>query len=180
MSDHYTVLGLFRRLETITRAADPIREQLRVQDGDIEALTSAAYPDGVIIDDKEVDFIVNRRQAFFPLILGVAGFGTGVALAGGTGYIMNLIVSAKDPFAYAPTAVITYEFTLLFGVIGSVVSLLYYAGLPNWTERAYDPEISDGALGLLVKTYSREDQEKAAKIMEAHGAYKIKKGVNDF
>ncbi|MDH4185232.1 MAG: DUF3341 domain-containing protein, partial [Nitrospinota bacterium] len=95
-------------------------------------------------------------------------------------YIMNLVVSGKSPFSYAPTGIITYEFTLLFGVIGSVVSLLYYAGLPNWTDRAYDPEVADGALGLLVRVFSREDQDKAARIMEEYGAYKIKKGVNDF
>ncbi|MDH5511158.1 MAG: DUF3341 domain-containing protein [Nitrospinota bacterium] len=180
MSDHYTVLGLYRKVETITKAGDPIREAFRVKDGDIEVLTSAAYPDGAILDDKELLHQVESRQFLFPFLMGFGGFGAGVTLAGGTGYIMNLIVGGKAPFTYAPTGVVTYEFTLLFGVIGSVLSLLYYAGLPNWTERAYDPEVSDGALGLLVKLYSTEDQEKAAKMMEEHGAYKIKKGVNDF
>ena len=180
MSDHYTVLGLYKKVDVITRASDPIREQLRIKDGDIEVLSSAAFPDGVILDDKELHDWVNFKQAFFPLLFGCCGFVAGVILSGGTGYIMNLVVSGKSPFSYAPTGIITYEFTLLFGVIGSVVSLLYYAGLPNWTDRAYDPEVADGALGLLVRVFSREDQDKAARIMEEYGAYKIKKGVNDF
>ena len=180
MSDHYTVLGLYNKVEKVSLATDPLIEKFNITSGDIEVLTSAAYPDGVLLDDKELYHVVEERQFLFPFLLGWVGFVTGIILAGGTGYIMNLNVSDKAPFSYPPTGIITYEFTLLFGVIGSVLSLLYYAGLPNWTDRAYDDEITDGALGLLVKVYSQEDQDTAAKMMEESGAYKIKKGVNDF
>ncbi len=180
MSDHYTVLALFKKVDTITRSIDNVIREFETVDGDMEVLTSAALPDGVVIDDKTLEHQVQYRQYLFPFILGICGFVTGVALAGGTSWIVNLNVGGKAAFSFAPTGIITYEFSLLFGVIGSVLSLLYFAGLPNWTDRAYDPEITDGALGLLVKLKTREEQEKAAALLTDSGAYKIRKGENDF
>ena len=180
MIEHYTVLGLFSKVDAITGAVDPIRDELGLVDGEMEVITSAAFPDGIIIEDKTLQNQVDKKQFLFPFLFGLVGLGAAIVLAGGTQYIMNLNVGGKAMFALPPTGIIAYEFTLLFAVIGSVVSLLYFAGIPNWTDRAYDPEISDGALALLVKVKSREDQDKAASMMQKHGAYKIKKGENDF
>lgn len=180
MNDHYTVLGLYNKVDAITSAVDPVREEFGIEDGDVAVLSSSAFPDGAVVEDRVLEHQVMFRQYLFPFLLGLAGLGMGIVLAGGTGYIMNLDVGGKAPFSFAPTGIITYEFTLLFGVIGSVLSILYFTGLPNWTARAYDPEISDGALGLLVKVKSREDQERAADMMQKFGAYKIRKGENDY
>ena len=180
MRDHYTILGLFNKVDTLTKAVDPVIEQFDLGNDDVEVLTSAAYPDGALIDDKPIEFAVDKRQYLFPFILGLCGMGLGIFMAGGTGYIMNLVVGGKEPFAYAPIGIVTYEFTLGFAVIGSFLSLLYFTGLPNWTERAYDPEITDGAMGLLIKVGSVEDQERAVTLMESLGAYRTKKGENDF
>ena len=180
MSEHYTVLGLFRKVDKITAAVDPVKDEFELRDGDVEVLTSAAYPDGVLIEDATLEHQVERVMWLFPFLIGIGGFITGVVLAGGTAYIMNLNVSGKDPFSYAPTGIMTYEFSLLFAVIGSVISLLYFTGLPNWHDRAYDPEISDGALGLLIKVTNESDQHKAVEMMKELGAYKTRLGKNDF
>jgi len=180
MVSHYSVLGLYRKVDTFVRAAEQVRGEFGLADGEIEALTSAAFPDGALLEDATLAHQVDKKQFLFPFLLGITGLLLGSSLAGGTGYIMNLDVGGKDPFSYAPTGIITYEFTLLFAVIGSVLSLLYYTGLPNWKERAYDPDITCGALGLLIKVRSREEQERAAALMQRLGAYKIRKGENDF
>jgi hypothetical protein len=180
MSDYYTAMGLWRKIDPVVKVCAQMKEEFRLGDGEIEVISSAGFPDDVIIEDQSFFAKVKLKQPFFPLVIGFCGTCTGIILAGGTGYIMNLNVGDKAPFSYVPTGIVAYEFSLLFAVIGSVLSLLYYAGLPNWSARAYDPEFTEGALGVLLKLYSREDQEKAAKIMERMGAYKIKKGVNDF
>ena len=167
-------------METTVNATPQIREAFNLKDGEIEVLTSAAYPDEILIEDKTLMYQVNKRQFLFPFLLGIVGLAIGILLAGGTGWIMNLDVGGKPPFALPPTGIITYEFTLLFAVIGSVISLLIYGGLPNWTERAYDPDITDGSLGILIKVNSNEEQNKAADMMANLGAYKVKKGKNDF
>ena len=172
---HYTVLGLYGKLEVVANAVDPIREKFGVKDGDIQLLTSAALPENAIVEDHRPYPIV-----YFVWVLGVVGFFLAIILAGGTGWIMNLNVGGKPPFSWAPTGIITYEFTLLFGVIGTVVGLLYFTGLPDWNDRAYDRDISDGALGLLLKVANVHDQEEAAKMMSQSGAYKIVKGENNF
>lgn len=180
MSDYYTALGLYKSVETITRAAENVRTEFGIKDGDITVLSAAAYPDGVFLDDKPLEHTVYKLQHLFPFLIGIGGFIAGATLAGGTGFIMNLNVGGKSPFAYAPTAIITYEFALLGAVIGSLLSILYLAGLPNWTERAYDPEISEGALGLLIKLDTQEDQDRASSMLEGQGAFKVRKGRNDF
>lgn len=178
MSDHYTVLGLFKGTGKVSRVADivePLKEKFSLAEADVSLLSSAAFPEHSIIED-------NRPYPIHMIVwpLGALGFISGVLISGGTGYIMNLIVQNKPPFSFAPTVVITYEFMLLFGVIGSVIALLLFAGLPNWTDRAYDPDISDGALGLLIKVKTVDEQNKAAELMTKHGAYKVKKGAGDF
>ncbi len=180
MSDHYTVLGLYRKVAIKTKTVDRVVEEFDLKDGEIESLTSAAYPDGAIVDDKTLHHEVYKQQYLFPFLLGICGFFLGIALAGGTGYIMNMDVGGKPPFSYMPTGVITYETTLACAVVGSLLSIFYFGKLPNWTERAYDPDISDGALGLLVKLDSTEDQDRAAAMMEEMGAYRVHKGKNNF
>lgn len=178
MSDHYTVLGLFKGIGKISKVADsiePIKEKFGLKEADVSLLSSAAFPEHAVIEDKRpypIHYVV------WPL--GVLGFISGILITGGTGYIMNLIVQNKPPFSFAPTVVITYEFTLLFCVIGSVIGLLLFAGLPNWHDRAYDADISDGAIGLLIKVKSVDEQTRAAEMMEKHGAYRVKKGAGDF
>jgi len=180
MSDYYTALGLYTKVEAITKAAESVRTEFDIKDGDIEVLSAAAYPDGVFLDDKPLEHQVYKLQHLFPFFIGIGGMIAGITLAGGTGFIMNLNVGGKSPFSYAPTGIITYEFALLGAVIGSVLSILYLARLPNWTERAYDPEISEGALGLLIKLNTQEDLERASSMMESQGAFKVRKGRNDF
>lgn len=172
---HYTVLGLYTKLETVANAVDPIRAKYGIKDGDITLLSSASLPENSIVEDHRPYPIV-----YFVWVLGLCGFFLALVMAGGTGWIMNLDVGHKPPFSWAPTGIIMYEFTLLFAVIGSVVGLLYFTGMPNWTDRAYDVDISDGALGLLVKLSNASDQEDAANMMSQSGAYKIVKGENNF
>jgi hypothetical protein len=180
MSNHYTVLGLYKKVETTVNATPQIVDEFGIVDGDIEVMTSAAYPDDILIEDKTLMHQVHQRQYLFPFLLGIVGMISAITLVGGTGWIMNLNVGGKAPFAYPPTGIIAYEFSLLFAVIGSVISLLLFTGLPNWTERAYDADITDGSLGILIKVNSREDQDRAAEMMTNLGAYKVKKGENDF
>jgi hypothetical protein len=172
---HYTALGLFNGVEKVTKAVDPIRRQFEIEDGEISLLSSCSLPENAIVEDR-------RPYPIHYLVwaLGLAGFAIGVAIAGGTGYIMNLNVGNKPTFALPPVAVITYEFTLLFSVIGAVAGFLAFAGFPDWRKRAYHQDISEGALGLLVKVYSEEDRDAAARLMEQLGAYLVETGENDY
>ena len=87
---------------------------------------------------------------------------------------------ASPRFFLSPLPSLSYEMSLGSAVVGSVLSLLVFAKLPNWTERAYDPDISEGAIGLLMRFSTEENRDKAADILTNQGAYKVRLGKNDF
>ena len=180
MSDQYTVLALFEKVEPMVDASDSVIGKLNVETGDIEVLTSAAYPDGALVEDKEFEAKVADYQYLFPFLLGICGIGLAFLLVGGTGWIMNLNVGGKPPIFSVAVAILSYEMSLGSAVVGSVLSLFIFAKLPNWTDRAYDPDISEGAIGLLMRFSTEENRDKAADLLTNQGAYRVRLGKNDF
>jgi len=170
----YTVLGLYNHVDSAAAAIGPLGE-IDVEEHDIKVLTMAPYPHGTFYKD-ETPIPIWR----FSLTGGLAGFVTGIALAGGTQMLMNLIVGGKSPLSVPAVGVLTYEIALLGTVLGTLVALLWMAGLPNWTQRAYDDSISAGAIGLLVGCRDEEHANMIEKTMLRHKAVKIKRGQDDF
>jgi hypothetical protein len=170
----YTVLGLYDSVDNAAATIGPL-EELDVELHDMKMLTMAPYPHGTFFKD-DVPIPIPR----FAFIGGLIGLSAGLALAGGTQMIMNLIVGGKSPLSIPAVGVISYELTLLGAVLGTFLALLYMSGLPNWTERAYDESISTGAIGLLVRCEDEEHVNKIEKTMLRFKPVKIKKGIDDF
>lgn len=173
MTNH-TVLGLF---ESVNAAADATKtvENLPVSHEDMRVLSSGPYPHGTFFEDHPPTPIW-----IFTLLGGIGGFLLGLFLGGGTQELMNLNVGNKPNFSLPVMAVICYELTLLGAVIGNITAMFFLQGLPNWNERAYDPEITNGKIGLLVRTEDEALAAKIEKIMKTSGSGKIKRGRGDF
>lgn len=172
--NHHTVLGLF---ESVDGAADATKtvENLPVSHEDMRVLSSGPYPSGTFFDDHPPTPIW-----IFTLLGGVCGFFLGLLLGGGTQELMNLNVGDKPNFSLPPMAIICYELTLLGAIIGNLGAMFFLQGLPNWNERAYDPEITYGKIGLLVRTENEALAIKIEEIMKTNGSEKIKRGRGDF
>lgn len=170
----YTVLGLYEHVDDVAAAIGPL-EEIDVEHHDIKVLTVAPYPHGTFFHD-DVPMPIWR----YAIVGGVIGLMVGLALAGGTQILMNLIVGGKSPLSLPAVGVISYELTLLGAVLGTFTSLLWMSGLPNWTERAYDDSISSGAIGLLVRCQDRGHASMIEKTMLRFNPVKIKKGEDDF
>lgn len=170
----YTVLGLYDHVDYAAAAIGPL-EEIDVEHHDMKMLTMAPYPHGTFFKD-ETPIPIWR----FAVIGGIIGFFTGLALAGGTQILMNLIVGGKSPLSLPAVGVISYELTLLGTVLGTLIALLWMGGLPNWTECAYDDSISTGNIGLLVRCRDEEHANKVEKTMLRYKPVKIKKGKDDF
>ena len=136
---------------------------------EITSLTSAPYPDGVIVK-------TNQRTWFRWMSLGGGIFGAcaGFLLAAGTAYMYPVQTGDKPIIAYFPTGIITYELTMLFAIIGAMVGMFVEMKLPPWEEGVYDPAVGEGSIGISISVDSREQMVRAAKIMEAAGALSIK------
>ena len=161
-------LGTFKDVETAVKAVDNL-VKAGFSERDITSLTSAPYPDGVIVK-------TSQRTWFRWMSLGGGIFGAcaGFLLAAGTAYMYPVQTGDKPIIAYFPTGIITYELTMLFAILGAMVGMFVEMKLPPWEEGVYDPAVGEGSIGISVSVDSREQMVRAAKIMEAAGALSIK------
>ncbi len=161
------ILGTFRDVESATGAVDGLVKAGFSEDR-ITSLTSAPYPDGVIVK-------TSQRTWFRWVSVGGGIFGAcaGFILAAGTAYLYPVQTGDKPIIAYYPTGIITYELTMLFAILGAIVGMFLEMKLPPRSEEVYDPAIGDGAIGISLRIDTREQMVKAGKIMEAAGAPRI-------
>ncbi len=160
-------LGTFKDVQTAARAVDSLIKAGFAEET-ITSVTSAAYPDGVIVK-------TSQRTWFRWMSVGGGIFGAcaGFALAAGTAYLYPVQTGDKPIIAYFPTGIITYELTMLFAILGAIIGMFIEMKLPPWDDRVYDDEIGEGAIGISVTVDSRDQMTRAAKIMEAAGAERI-------
>jgi hypothetical protein len=161
-------LGTFKDVETANKAVDDLI-MVGFAEKTITSLTSAPYPDGVIVK-------TDQRTWFRWMSVGGGIFGAcaGFLLAAGTAYMYPVQTGDKPIIAYFPTGIITYELTMLFAILGAIVGMFVEMKLPPWEERVYDPSIGEGSIGISVSVGSREQMARAGKIMEAAGALTIR------
>ncbi len=169
-----TVLGLFDSIEKTAKTAGPILD-LSIEKKDISLLTAGPYPDGAYFHE---DFHPPIWKVAF--VGGLLGLCAGLFIAGWTQWIINLNVGGKDPVSFPVVALICYETTNLGIVLGSFLSLFWFARLPNWTDLAYDEEISNGRIGVLVQCEDSSQASKVEDIFNSHGAIGIKNGRGDY
>ncbi len=163
-------LGTFKDVEAAVKAVDSLIKA-GFAEREITSLTSAPYPDGVIVK-------TDQRTWFRKMSVGGGIFGAcaGFLLAAGTAYLYPVQTGDKPIIAYFPTGIITYELTMLFGILGAIVGMFAEMKLPPWEERVYDPSIGEGSIGISVSVDSREQMSRAGKIMEAAGATRVTGG----
>jgi hypothetical protein len=138
------VLGIFADLGSAATAAERlVREGF--PEGQLDSLSSVPYPDGVLVRSQEP-----TRFRWITLAGGLAGAVAGFLLAAGTAWVYPVQTGDKPIISSYPTAIVTFEVTMLFAIIGTVVGMFWEMGLPTWRERPYDPEISEGCVGISV------------------------------
>jgi hypothetical protein len=160
-------LGTFKDVETAIRAVDGLVKAGFAEET-ITSLTSAPYPDGVIVKTGQRTWF---RWA--SLAGGIFGACTGFLLAAGTAYLYPVQTGDKPIIAFFPTGIITYELIMLFAILGAIAGMFFEMRLPPWRERVYDPAIGEGAIGISVSTSSGDQGIRAGKIMQDAGALRI-------
>jgi hypothetical protein len=157
-------LGIFSDIESAGRAVESLVRAGFAEER-ITSLTSVPYPDGVLVKTE-------RRTWFRWLSLagGFTGACTGFLLAAGTAWLYPVQTGDKPIIAYYPTGIITYEFTMLFAIVGAMVGMFLEMGLPPWGKRPYDRAIAEGCIGISVSVPSGEEVGRAERIMKEAGA----------
>ena len=161
------ILGVF---DSVENAAGAVEQLLAVgiDNEQITSLSSVPYPEGVLVGPlKETRFHLGT------LAFGACGALIGFALAAGTAWLYPLQTGDKPIISTFPVGIITYELMMLLAIIGTLVGMCYEMGLPDLDSHAYDNEIGDGAIGILVLAGSDLQQQQAREALQAAGAMRL-------
>ncbi len=158
------IVGTFKDVESAGKAVDGLVKAGFAEET-ITSLTSASYPDGVIVK-------TDQRTWFRWVSVGGGIFGAcaGFLLAAGTAYMYPVQTGDKPIIAYFPTGIITYELTMLFAILGTIVGMFLEMRLPPREDRPYDPAIGDGFIGISVQVSSGDRRNQAESILKDAGA----------
>jgi Alternative complex III, ActD subunit len=79
----------------------------------------------------------------------------------------------KPVIPLPPDIVITYEGTILFGVLSTLAAFFIYAGLPRRLKKYYNQKVSEDHIGIEVQM-KPENTEKVRMAFEKCGALEIR------
>jgi len=155
-------LGLFKDPQTAAGAVEALI-QSGMDEKAMTSLSSAPYPNGVIVKEEAIS-----------LTGGAVGIILGFSLSVLTAWLYPLYTGDKPIISLFPVGIITYEFMMLFAILGTIGGMFLEMGLPKFKKRLYDPEISRGLIGILVDCRDRNQQDKAREIMQKAGAVRVR------
>jgi len=166
MPHKYHVMGLFRHED---QAASVIGE-LNGKPWKLERVHSP-IPSRRIAEALKLK---KSHVGIFTLVGGILGLLSGFALAVFTASKWSLIISGKPVVALIPFAIVGFEFTILFSVIGNVIGLLVSARLPRLSNlEFYDPRCSLDCFGILVTCEEGHQEELKAFFRHNHGEIQV-------
>ena len=185
-------LGIFTNVECAARAAEGLIKE-GFTEAQITSISSVPYPDGVLVRTEH-----RTRLRWLALLAGLVGACAGFLLAAGTAWVYPVQTGDKPIIALYPTGIVTYEFTMLFAMIGTIAGMFLEMKLPNRGKRPYDKAIADGCIGICLDIHpggdvvycktgdtpeeciggisllsAAEQRERAEEIMMAAGALKV-------
>ncbi len=114
---------------------------------------------------------VIKRFTFFG---GIIGASSGFLLAAGTAVLWAHPTGGRPVIAIPPFLIITYELTILFGILATVIGFLISARLPAVRERIYVPEAAVDKFAVIVACDNDEHREHAETILREAGAQEVR------
>jgi molybdopterin-containing oxidoreductase family membrane subunit len=110
---------------------------------------------------------------FFTLLGGSLGVAAGLSLASYAHLQWEFVTGGKPVLAWIPFVVVGFEFTILFGVLFTLASLLFKSRLPSLTlPPCYDPRFSGDRFGVFVSLGGGES-ERIRRIFRENGAEEV-------
>jgi len=157
-------LGVYSDIEGAAAAVEGL-VAAGFTEGQITTLSSVPYPDGVLVKTSH-----HTVLHWITLASGAAGVCAGFLLAAGTAWLYPVQTGDKPIIAFYPTGIITYEITMLFAMVGTIVGMFLEMKLPVFGGRPYDARISEGYIGVCVRVDDDAQGERAQRVMKAAGA----------
>ena len=124
-----------------------------------------------------VDEVLGGKKAVikrFTFFGGLIGASSGFLLAAGTAVLWAHPAGGRPIITFPPFLIITYELTILFGILATVLGFLISARLPAIRERIYVPEAGVDKFALIVECESDEHRKFAEDILREAGAEEVR------
>lgn len=110
----------------------------------------------------------------FSLAGALIGAASGFAMAVATALVFILPTGGRAVIALPPYLVITYEMTILLGVLFTLLGFHIVSGLPAWRDRPYTESANIDRFVVVVEGTEGEQAATAEAIIRGAGAEEIK------
>ena len=114
--------------------------------------------------------VIKRFTLFGAITGGLSGF----ILAAGTAILFPHPTGGRPIITIPPYLIITYELTILFGILATVLGFLISARLPAIKERLYVPEAAVDKFVVTVAINNSENASRAGEILRESGAEEVR------
>ena len=104
----------------------------------------------------------------------IIGAISGFAMAAGTALVFILPTGGRAIITIPPFLIITYEMTILFGVLFTLIGFHFVSGLPAWRDRPYVPSANVDRFVVVVEGAAAEQAERAEAIIRDAGAEEVR------
>ena len=139
------MLGVFRDADEVARAVESLRSA-GIAGDDVEILTDSPYPEGAFGEDRH-----RHRLYVFPFVGAACGLAVGLMLTVSTQISYPMVTGGKPVLSIPPMINVMYEGTMLGAILFTIIGIIFESRLPNLGAAPYDPRISEGYLGVLVR-----------------------------
>ena len=110
----------------------------------------------------------------FTLAGAIFGAIAGFALAAGTALVFILPTGGRAIITIPPFLIITYEMTILFGVLFTLLGFHFVSGLPAWRDRPYLPSAGTDKFVVVVEGADGDQVARAETIIRDAGAEEVR------
>ncbi|MFQ5593748.1 MAG: quinol:electron acceptor oxidoreductase subunit ActD [Anaerolineae bacterium] len=166
MSNSLVLMGLFRDPDPTADTLEKLRDQ-GIDDNDIVVISGVPYPAHVLGRP-----MVWERLPWISLSGAFVGFLIGVFLNAGTPLLYTIRVGGQAIIPIPPTAVITYEFTMLGLIVSTFLGVLWQSVFPSYGPKYHHRLVTHGRIGILFRCPAAKEQAARA-ILEDQGAEQI-------
>ena len=165
------IYGLYADPDSAQRAVNSVR-QAGIVDGDIAVVSSEPF--------GEYDFGRLDHHTAMPWLAalgGVLGGVSGYLLASLTQQVYPIITGGMPIAQRWTNGIIAYELTMLGAILATLLTLLASTRLPDWREKVYDPEVSNGRILVGVVDPAETMRAELERALLAAGAPQVREFV---
>lgn len=166
MSEPSVIMASFRDPEPVADALDRLRS-LGIRDRDISILSSPPVSHAVLGRPAQ-----HTLLPMVSLASAVLGLLTGVFFTVVTPLLYVIRVGGQPVVPTPPTALLLFEFTMLFLIVGTFIGLIVLKRAPHGETEYYDPNVNDGWISVVVHV-PREKRILATTALQERGAVNI-------